>query len=132
MKEVSFFQRRKILKQANSLDLHPIQLLESEKRDENTVNILLPRFKNKTALKLFRPHWKPEFIRIKLDEFGSSVWSMIDGARSASEICSHLKEKFPEKLNPIEETEERVSKFLSMLFQQRFISFREILKDLHQ
>ena len=128
--EVSFFRRRKILKQANSLDLHPVKLIDSETRDENTLNLLLPRFRNKTALKLFRPHWKPEFIRIKLDEFGSAVWAMIDGERSASDICMQLKETFPEKLNPIEETEERVSKFLFILYQQRFISFREIQKDM--
>ena len=55
---------------------------------------------------------------------------MIDGERSASDICMQLKETFPEKLNPIEETEERVSKFLFILYQQRFISFREIQKDM--
>ncbi|MEI8005324.1 MAG: PqqD family protein [Bacteroidota bacterium] len=127
--EVSFFRRRNILKQANSLDLHPVKLIDSEARDENTLNLLLPRFRNKTALKLFRPHWKPEFIRIKLDEFGSAVWAMIDGNRCTSDICVQLKETFPEKLNPIEETEERVSKFLFILYQQRFISFREIQKN---
>jgi len=128
--EVSFFKRRKILKQINALDLHPVQLMECEKRDEDTLNILLPRFKSRVASKLLQPSWKGESIRIKLDSFGSAVWSFIDGKRSTGEICLQLKEIFPEKLIPVEETEERVSKFLSLLFQQRFISFSELQKDL--
>jgi len=127
--EVSFFKRRKILKKANTLDLHPIRLMESEKRDEDTLSILLPRFKNSLANKLFQPRWKQEFIRIKLDAFGSAVWEQLDGEQSTGGICSKLKETFPEKLIPLEETEERVSKFLSLLYQQRFISFKELQKD---
>ncbi|MEI7489805.1 MAG: PqqD family protein [Bacteroidota bacterium] len=127
--EVSFFKRRKILKQANTLDLHPIKLLGSEKREEDTLNILLPRFKNNLANKLFQPKWKEEFIKIKLDAFGSAVWEQLDGNRNTGEICNKLRDTFPEKLQPPEETEDRVSTFLSMLYQQRFISFREIQKD---
>ncbi|MCX6286435.1 MAG: PqqD family protein [Bacteroidetes bacterium] len=127
--ELSFFKRRKILKQTNTLDLHPICLMGSAKRDEDCINILFPRFKNSLANKLFQPRWKDEFIKIKLDAFGSAVWRLIDGILSTGEICEKLKEQFPEKLTPLEETEERVSQFLSLLYQQRFISFREILKD---
>jgi len=127
--EVSFLKRRKILKAANTLDLHPLRLMETEKREEDTLNILLPRFRNNLANKLFQPKWKEEFIKIKLDAFGSAVWEQIDGKQSTGEICNNLKQTFPDKLQPIEETEERVGKFLSMLYQQRFISFREIQKD---
>lgn len=127
--EVSFFKRRKILRQTNSLDLHPVRLMKSEKRDEECTNILLPRFKNSWSKKLLQPNWKDDAIRIKLDIFGSAVWELIDSVRTTSDISMNLKEKFPEKLSPSEETEERVSKFLSLLYQQRFISFREILKD---
>ena len=127
--EVSFFKRRKILKQANTLDLHPIRLMDYEKREENTLNILLPRFKNSLANKLFQPRWKEEFIKIKLDAFGSAIWEQLDGNQSTGEICGKIKETFPEKLQPIEETEERVSKFLSLLYQQRFISFSELQKE---
>ena len=127
--EVSFFKRRKILKQANTLDLHPMRLMDYEKRDEDTLNILLPRFKNSLANKLFQPRWKEEFIKIKLDAFGSAIWEQLDGNQSTGEICGKIKETFPEKLQPIEETEERVSKFLSQLYQQRFISFSELQKE---
>ena len=127
--EVSFFKRRKILRQANSLDLHPVRLMKSEKRDADNISILLPRFKNRWSKKLLQPNWKGEAIRIKLDTFGSAVWEKIDSQLTAGEICMTLKAQFPEKLGPSEETEERVSKFLSLLYQQRFITFREILKD---
>jgi len=127
--EQSFFKRRKILKQTSALDLHPIRLMQSEQRDEDTLNILLPRFKNSLASKLLQPRWKEEFIKIKLDAFGSAVWGLIDSSLSTGEICDKLREQFPEKLTLPEETGERVSKFLSLLYQQRFISFREVQKD---
>lgn len=127
--EVSFLKRRKILRQTNSLDLRPVRLMKSEKRDEDCVNILLPRFKNRWSKKLLQPNWKDEAIRIKLDIFGSAVWELIDSSRTTGGISNRLKEIFPEKLGVTEETEERVSKFLSLLYQQRFITFREILKD---
>ena len=68
MKEVSFFRRRKVLKEVNSLDLHPVRMIGSEKREEENINLLLPRFNNRLASKIFQPHWKEKFIKIKLDE----------------------------------------------------------------
>ena len=128
--EQPFFKRRKILKQTSALDLHPVRLMESKKRDGENLDILLPRFKSKLASRLLQPRWKSEFIRIKMDAFGSAVWERIDGNLSTAEICDKLKELFPDKLSSPDDTEERVSKFLSLLYQQRFISFTEVQKDL--
>ena len=127
--EKSFFARRKILRSTNTLDLHPEPLLGSEPGDNGCLSLLLPRFRNKLSTRVFQPAWKEHFIRIKLDEFGSAVWSMMDGNASAGEICEQLNERFPEKMTAKDEVEERVSKFLSLLYQQRFITFRELGKD---
>lgn len=126
MKEVSFLKRRKILRKLSALDLHPLKLMESEPREQECVNILLPRFRNSTLSKLFQPSWKEKFIRIKLDPFGSAVWNLIDGRLSAGEIGERLTEMFPGRFDANEDTQERVSRFLSLLYQQRFISFSEI------
>lgn len=130
--EVNFFERRKILKKSNALDLVPVRLLNHEEREEGKLNILLPRFK-RTWLKNFMVPFsrKEEFIRIRLDEFGSAAWLLIDGNKPVREISAELERKFPEKLDPPVETPERVNTFMSVLYQQRFISFQQLQKEMN-
>ncbi len=123
---MNFFKRRKIFKQANFLDLRPVRVLGHELRDDGGITLLMPRFKNRINSALFQPPSKGKTIFIKLDRFGGHTWLLIDGNLTVTEICSILKAQFPEELIPIEETEERVTKFLSLLYQQRYITFREI------
>jgi len=75
---------------------------------------------------MFQPKSKGEFIKIKLDQSGSLTWLLIDGDTSVIKICEKLKERYSHCFNQTEETEERVTKFLSMLYEQRYITFREI------
>lgn len=128
--EVNFFTRRKILKHTSALDLVPIRLMNVEEREEGKLNILLPRFRRTWLARYLAPLNKEKFIRIKLDEFGSAAWLMIDGEKSVRTICDALEKEFPEKLDPPEETAERVNKFMSVLYQQRFISFRQLQKQI--
>jgi len=121
------FQRRKFLKRTNFLDLTPVRVLGHECRGDGKITLLMPRFKNRYWSRMFQPRSKGEFIRIKLDEFGSPTWLQIDGNSTVSGICNRLKEQFPEALQPLEEVEQRITKFLSMLYLQRYITFREIL-----
>ncbi len=123
---VNFFSRRRILKKANFLDLRPVRVLGHEVREDGGITLLMPRFKNRINAVLFQPASKERFIYIKLDRFGGHTWLFIDGQSSVAKICDRLKEQFPEELKPVEETEIRVTKFLSMLYQQRYITFREI------
>jgi len=123
---MKFLERRKILKKANFLDLTPVRMLEHEIRDNGNINLLMPRFKNKYWSRMLQPRSKDPFIQIKLDASGSETWLLIDGKSSVLTICRKLKDLVPEKLNPLEETEERVTKFLTFLYHQRYISFREI------
>jgi len=74
---------------------------------------------------------KEKLIRIKLDMFGSALWLLIDGIKSVRTICDYLEKEFPEKLDPPSETAERVNKFMSVLYQQRFISFQQLQKETH-
>ncbi|MDD4603793.1 MAG: PqqD family peptide modification chaperone [Bacteroidales bacterium] len=129
---MNFFQRRKILKKANFLDLHPVRVLQHEVRDDGEINLLMPRFKNRLSASLFQPPKKSHFIQIKLDHFGSQTWILIDGVSSVTDICNALRQQFPDEMKPLEETEERVTKFLSLLYQERYISFLEIDKNATQ
>ncbi len=123
---MNFFKRRSILKKANFLDLRPVRVHGHEVRDDGGITILMPRFKSKVNAALFQPNSKGKFIFIRLDRFGGHTWLLIDGYSSVAQICSTLKQQFPEELQPVEETEVRVTQFLSLLYQQRYITFREI------
>jgi hypothetical protein len=124
---MNFFQRRKILKNINYLDLTPVRLMQDQLSDNGRIDILLPRFKRRFWREVTRNSKKGEYIRIHLDELGSAIWLLIDGHKKVITICNELNEKKGEKLQPVEETEKRVTQFLSMLYQERYISFREIL-----
>jgi hypothetical protein len=124
---MNLLQRRKILKKANFLDLHPVKVIGEEPAEKpNRVNLLMPRFSNRYTSAMFQPRHKDMFIRIRLDDFGSFVWNSIDGINTAGEIARKLDTSGPEGFLPGEETHERVTSFLSMLYQQRYITFREI------
>ena len=123
---MNFFQRRKIFRKANFLDLRPVRVLGHDVRDDGGITLLMPRFKNRINAALFQPNSKEKLIYIKLDRFGSHTWLLIDGFSTVTQICDQLKATFPDELKPVEETEDRVTKFLSLLYQQRYITFREI------
>ena len=123
---MNFLQRRRIFKKANFLDLRPVRVLGHEPREDGGINLLMPRFKNRVNSTLFQPNSKEKFILIKLDRFGAHTWLLIDGSSTVADICSKLKELFPLELQPVEETEVRVTNFLSVLYQERYITFREI------
>ena len=123
---MNFFQRRKLFKKVNFLDLRPVRVLGHEIREDGGISLLMPRFKSRVNSALFQPNSKDKFIYIKLDRFGGHTWLLIDGYATVSQICAKLKEQFPEELQPVEETEVRVTNFLSLLYQERYITFREI------
>jgi len=128
---MNFFQRRKILKKVNFLDLIPVRMIGEEPGEAGKISLLMPRFKSRVSSAMFQPRSKDHYIRIKLDAFGSDTWMLIDGNRSVAAISDRLNAVHPEKMNPPDETPERVTKFLSMLYQQRYISFREIMDGIH-
>ena len=124
---MNFFQRRKILRSVNYLDLTPVRMMDHQVTLEGKADILLPRFKKGFWREVYSKTPKGEFIFIHLDEIGSSIWLLIDGKKKVAEICSELQVLKPEKLQPPEETERRVTDFLSLLYNEKYISFREIL-----
>jgi hypothetical protein len=128
-KELNFFQRRKILKKTNFLDLTPIRLLEHDLLENGRIDIMLPRFKNRVLSNMFQPRKKGPVIRIHLDINGSAIWQIIDGKVSVQHLCDRMRSERPELMQPPEETEKRVTGFLSLLYRERYITFREILPE---
>lgn len=119
---MNLFRRRKIFKKLNYLDATPV-IKSDYKTDENgIVTIIVPKFKSNKFTKLLL-HQRKRFFRIALDEIGSVVWQQIDGHNNVNDICKKSLEILGDKIHPVEQ---RITKFLTMLYDARYISFKEI------
>ena len=88
--------------------------------DENgivTISIENKGIFNKIAQKLLN---KPKVSYVHLDEFGSSVWQLIDGCKNIIEIGKLFEEKFGDKANPLYE---RLAKYFQILDSYGFIKW---------
>ncbi|MBR3791667.1 MAG: PqqD family protein [Clostridia bacterium] len=72
---------------------------------------------NKLAQKFLK---KPKTSYVHLDEFGSSVWQLIDGQRNIIKIGELFSEKFGDKTNPLYE---RLAKYFQILDSYGFIKW---------
>ncbi len=120
---LSFSERKKILKAANTLELTPIKMYSEERNDEDLITVIVPKFKNKLAVKYISPKLKSDHFKVKLDKFGSAVWSRVNGKNKVEKIVAELKNLFGEEL---QQADERVARFISQLYTQGFITFKEI------
>jgi hypothetical protein len=107
----------------NYLELTPVKLYKEEIGDDGLVNILIPRFTSSFAVKYLLPKMRSPNLKIKLDEIGSETWMLLDGEKKVNDISGKLQEKFGEKIHPVNE---RLTTFLTQLYKQKFISFKEI------
>lgn len=121
--KLNIFSRKK--SEYNYLELTPIQLKEFEIGEDGLINILIPRFKNKLAVKLFTGNLKSPFIKANLDEFGSETWILIDGQRSVQQVGQKLIEKFGVSIEPVYD---RLTQFMTNLHRYNFITFLELKK----
>jgi hypothetical protein len=122
---LNFLTHRKILKELNYLELTPFRILNHEVEQNGLVTVLLPKFKNK-FLASFVPRNKSHYVSIHLDELGSAVWLEMDGIKKVGEIIDILTEQLGEKIHP---ADERITKFLTNLYQNKFIGFKELQKS---
>lgn len=120
---LNIFQRRKILKKTNTLDLVPYRRHEHEINEKGLVELIVPKFEKKWMRKFFISGWRKDYFKIKLDKLGTETWLAIDGKKNVQEICEELNRK---EEKPVEEVEDRVSNFISLLYEQRYISLRQL------
>ena len=122
---LNLFERRKILKKANYFDLTPVRIYKEEIDEKGLATIIIPKFTNKLAVKIFNNRMKSDVIKIKLDDIGSAAWLAMNGKNNVGDIAKIVVDKLGEKVNPIEE---RLPKFITHLYEQKYISFVEINK----
>ena len=120
---LSFKERKKILKNTNTLDLTPVKLHNDEVNDDGMVTVFVPKFKNGLAKKYIVPKLKSSNFNIKLDKLGSEVWKKMDGKNKVHEIINQLSEKYGDDFK---KPEERITKYLFQLYEQKLISFNEL------
>jgi hypothetical protein len=120
---LSFKERKKILKSTNTLDLTPIKVYNDELGEDDLITVIVPKFKNKFAVKYISPNLKSDIFKIKLDKFGSAVWLLVDSKRKVEKIIKEMEKNFGAELN---QSEDRITKFIFQLYSQGFITFKEI------
>lgn len=72
---------------------------------------------NRIAQKLFH---RPKVTQVHLDEMGTFVWPLIDGARTVNDIAILVKEHFGEKAEPLYP---RIVKYFQIVESYHFIDF---------
>lgn len=87
--------------------------------ENSLASIVFPRFKQAWIAKLFLSKSKKNEIRVKLDENGTKVWSLIDGKRNVKEILHILSGNNAKEEN----YEQRVILFLQQLHRNGFLKF---------
>ncbi|NOZ79696.1 MAG: PqqD family protein [Acidobacteria bacterium] len=113
-------KRRDDLEGVNLLDLKPVRLADWEEKD-NYVVLIRPAPASKglrRALEAVTTWMSPH--RVRLDEVGSTGWTLLDGTRTAGEIAATLRERFGESIEP---AEERLGEFIRMLRFQGFVAY---------
>lgn len=125
---MNFFKRRKILKNANVLTLVPLRKMEHKQKEGDKVTLIVPKFKNEILNDLLIPKSKPRHHSIHLDILGSFLWKHIDGEKNIEQICDILYENHTEEFKDRGDAIDRATKYVSMLYEQRYITFRELVR----
>lgn len=106
-------------KERNYLDLVPERSAKyAWKQDEQgyvTIFVENTGVFNRLAQKLLK---KPAVSQVHLEEFGSFIWTLIDGKRSVYEIAGLVKNEFGEKAEPLYE---RLSVYMRTLENYDFL-----------
>ena len=102
----------------NLLELKPQRNLQWEAREGDLVTLLIPKFKNKYLVKWFAPMLAKPNFKVKLDKFGSYVWSKCDGTMNVEQIGVAMAHQFGE---PLESVYERIGKFLAKLARDKIV-----------
>lgn len=113
-------------KDLNLMELTPIRKHEHIEKEGGLIDVLVPRFTDWFFGKLLMPRMKNKYIKANLDEIGSQTWLLIDGTKQVYQISNELLENFGEKVEPVVN---RTTLFMTQLYRNGFITFKEIRKD---
>ena len=107
----------------NFLDLIPEQNCRWEIGKDGNIYLVVPRLKNRLLRSLAVKMGKSEYIKVHCDQVGTKTWNLIDGYRNVAQIGDQLEKDMGEEVQP---TYERLSEFISVLFKNKLITFKNI------
>lgn len=122
---MTLFKRNKN-KDINFTELTPIRKHAHEFDSDGLVHVLVPKFTDPILSKLLQPRLKDKFIKADFDEFGTTLWLLLNGTNKVEDIVKAMKMKFGDKVEP---AYERVTIFLQNLHKNKLIYFLELNKE---
>lgn len=115
-------RNRKKLSKVNYLELIPTTNISHKIEKDGLVVLMVPKFRSKIWSRLLNPSGTM-FIYLHLDENGSHTWLKIDGKATVQSICTQLEQELGQKIHPVEE---RVPKFMTQLYLNKYIRFTNL------
>jgi len=82
-----------------------------------TIHMVHTGFYDRIAQKFFH---RPRVSHIRLEEYGSFIWQLIDGKRNVGEIALQLKEQYGTKVDPLYD---RLVQYMKILRNNGFIYY---------
>ena len=68
--------------------------------EDGRVVVMAPKFRNRLGKRMVSLMRKDQEYNLRLDEFGSTVWDLIDGRHTVGQIAEGLADRFGEEAQP--------------------------------
>ncbi|NUM79269.1 PqqD family protein [bacterium] len=117
--------KTKFYEDPSFLQLCPERRVEWEKRDEQLVTLIVPKFKSEFTVKWLVPMLAKPNFKVKLETNGSFVWLQCDGQTTIETIVQRMHERTGDS---IESLRERVGSFIAKLEKDGFLSLSKALQ----
>ena len=108
------------------MDFAPQAKVLSSVGEDGRVTLLVPKFKSRTLQRVLLKCKLSTHVRVRLDEFGSGFWNLVDGSRSIGEIGQEMQIRFGESVQPVYE---RLAVFILQMKSRGYITLTEIKPD---
>ncbi len=107
----------------NFLDIIPRRNIKEFSEYDGKITLLVPKFKSEIFRKWLIPKHKSSTMKIHLDEMGSHIWRIIKDEVTVEDLCKLLKNQLEHDVAIPDQLDEKVIKFLTVLYQQKLINF---------
>ena len=98
----------------------PVRRYDFEHRADDLITVVIPRFPDNFIGRRFAKIAVQTEDKLDLDDIGSLVYPLCDGEHTVAEIAALLKERFGEKVEPLEG---RLTLFIQEMFKRNLIIF---------
>lgn len=105
----------------NILSMIPVRNYEWE--EDETVSVLVPRFRSKVGQKFCKLIKKETNFKVKLDDRSSDAWKLSDGKRTVLDIAKELEKRYKERVEP---ANLRVAELFNILEANKLIRYKNL------